>query len=103
MPQSSAFARREGKAFLSVYLLDFFQQETELENVIELKKYMKEKTTFNCKPNGSFPVLNIEQSKQYIFEEISSQICHREKDLPHCGIFYDANDLLIAKLLAQCV
>ncbi|MGK7927255.1 MAG: hypothetical protein AB4290_18760 [Spirulina sp.] len=60
-------------------------------------------TRFNCKPNGSFAVINIEQSQEYIREELSEEIFYKPKNLPHCGIFHDTNDLLIAKLLAQCV
>ena len=108
VPKSSAFERRTGEEYLSVYLLDFFQKPTELENVIEVKKYMTE-GGFKCKKKGSFAVINIEQCKKYIFEkmeekeEISDEISFREKNLPHCGIFHDAEDLLIAKLLAKCV
>lgn len=101
--QSSAFEKREGKdKYLSVYLLEFFQKETEIKNVIEVINYMTKKG-FICKPNGSFAVLNIEQSQEYIFEEISLEIYYQEEKLPHCGIFYDADDLLIAELLAECV
>ncbi|ADI66135.1 hypothetical protein [Trichormus azollae] len=46
MPQSSAFPRLEGEALLSFYLLDFFQKETELENVIELKKIYERRNNF---------------------------------------------------------
>ncbi|MEZ2225512.1 hypothetical protein [Microcoleus sp.] len=105
IPQTSAFQRRiePKEKYLSVYLLDFFDKETEVENIIEVKKYMTEATGFTCKPNGSFAILNIQKSKEYIFEEISSEIFYREKRLPHCGLFHDADDLLIAKLLAECV
>lgn len=102
IPKSSAFERRSGEKYLSVYWLEFFGKETEVKNIIEVKTYM-EKNNFTCKLNGSFAVLNIEQSKEYIFEEISSEIYYREKSLPHCGIFHEADDLLIAKLLAECV
>ena len=74
---------------------------TEVENVIEVKKYMEK--SFQFKPNGSFAVLNIEQSRKYILEESSSEIYYREEKLPHCGIFHDADDLLIAQLLAECI
>ncbi|MFN5067341.1 MAG: hypothetical protein ACK4V0_14235 [Aphanizomenon sp.] len=98
--KSHAFAKREKDTFLSVHLLEFFQKETELENVLEVKAYMK---NYNFKRNGSFAVINIQKSKQYILEEISSQIYYREETLPHCGIFHDADDLLISRLLAECV
>ncbi|VXD17925.1 conserved hypothetical protein [Planktothrix serta PCC 8927] len=103
IPKSSAFQRRieRDEKYLSVYLLDFFDQETEVEKIREVKAYMEK--SFTCKSNGSFAVLNIQQSKEYILEEISSEIFYREKKLPHCGIFHDADDLLIAKLLAECV
>ncbi|MFM6153318.1 MAG: hypothetical protein ACKPE3_10010, partial [Sphaerospermopsis kisseleviana] len=77
------------------------QKETEIENVLEVKAYMAK--NYNLKPNGCFAIINIQKSKQYILEEISSQIYYREEKLPHCGIFHDADDLLISKLLAECV
>jgi hypothetical protein len=100
--KSHAFKKRteRNEKYLSVHLLEFFQKETELENVLEVKAYMK---NYNFKRNGSFAVINIQKSKQYILEEISSQIYYREETLPHCGIFHDADDLLISKLLAECV
>jgi hypothetical protein len=103
VPKSSAFLRRRGENYLSVYLLEFFQTITEVDSVIEVKIYMTEKIGFICKPSGSFAVLNIQQSKEYILEEISSEISYKDENLPHCGIFHDADDLLIAKLLADCV
>ncbi len=102
VPNSSAFERRSEEKYLSVYLLDFFKMHTEVENVIEVKKFMTAKG-FNFTPNGCFAVLNIEQSREYILEESSSEIYYREKNLPHCGIFHDADDLLIATLLAECI
>lgn len=102
VPKSSAFERRTGEEYLSVYLLDFFQKPMEVENVIEVKAYMTRRN-FKCKPNGCFAVLDLEQSKEYILEQISAEISFREKNLPHCGIFHDAEDVLIAKLLAKCV
>ncbi len=102
IPKSSAFERRSDENYLSVYWLDFFGKITELENIIEVKAYMEQKD-FTCKPNGSFAILNIQQSKEYIFEEISSDISYREENLPHCGIFHEDDDLLIAKLLTECV
>lgn len=101
VPKSSAFERRSGEKYLSVHLLDFFKMHTEVENVIEVKKYMEK--SFQFKPNGYFAVLNIEQSRKYILEESSSEIYYREEKLPHCGIFHDADDLLIAQLLAECI
>jgi hypothetical protein len=102
--KSHAFKKRteRNEKYLSVYLLEFFQKATELENVLEVKAYMEAKN-YNLNPNGCFAVINIQQSKQYILEEISSQIYYREETLPHCGIFHDADDLLISKLLAECV
>ncbi|MDY6805200.1 MAG: hypothetical protein SXA11_15525 [Cyanobacteriota bacterium] len=103
IPDSSAFRRRNGEKYVSVHLLEFFQKQTELENVIEVKKYMTEKSGFKCRPNGSFAVLDLEQSKEYILEQISAEISCKEKNLPHCGIFHEADDFLIAELLAECV
>ena len=105
IPQSSAFEKRieRNEPYLSIYLLEFFQRETEIKNVIEVKKYMTEGKGFICKPNASFAIINIQKSKEYIFEEISLEISYREENLPHCGVFHDADDLLIAELLAECV
>jgi len=104
-PTSAAFQKRvqHDEKYLSVYLLEFFQKHTEQENVSETKKYMEEERDFTFKANGSFAVINIEFSKKYIFDIISQQIYYREENLPHCGIFHDAVDLVIAELLAQCV
>lgn len=103
-PIASAFEKRKerNEKYLSVYLLEFFNQETELENIREVKVYMEEKG-FVCKPNGSLAIVNIQQSKAYIFKEESLEIFYKEENLPHCGIYHDADDLLIAKLLAECV
>ncbi|MDB9435936.1 hypothetical protein PN450_03750 [Dolichospermum lemmermannii CS-548] len=102
--QSSAFEKRieRKEKYLSVYLLEFFQKETEIKNVIEVITFMTKKG-FNLKPDGSFAVINIQQSKEYIFAEISLEISYQEENLPHCGIFHDADDLLVAELLAECV
>lgn len=102
IPKSSAFERRSDEKYLSVYWLDFFDEETELQKIREVKAYMEQKG-FNCKDNGSFAIINIQKSKEYILEEISSEIFYKEKNLPHCGIFHEADDLLIAKLLTECV
>jgi len=98
IPRPSAFEKRTGEKFLSCYWLEFFEKESEKANVIEVKKFMAK--SYNLKETGSFAVLNIKQSKK-ILEEASLEISYREKGLPHCGIFYDANDLLIAKLTAE--
>ncbi|MFB2971754.1 hypothetical protein ACE1CD_22555 [Aerosakkonema sp. BLCC-F183] len=104
IPKSSAFERRRERdeKDLSVYWLDFFGKTTELENIREVKAYM-EQNGFRLKYNGSFAIINIQKSKEYILEKISSEIFYREKNLPHCGIFHEADDLLIAKLLSECV
>lgn len=99
--QNSAFEKREKDTFLSVHLLEFFQKETELENVLEVKAHMAK--NYDLKRNGSFAVISIQQSKEYIAEKGSLEICYREEELPHCGIYYDAYDYVIAELLAQCV
>lgn len=102
-PTTSAFEKRPGENFLSFYLLEFFEKETEVENVRAAKIYMTTQTDYNFKPSGSFAVINIQKSKKYIFEEISSEILYREENLPHCGIFHNADDILVAKLLVECV
>ena len=114
IPNQSAFEKRQGEKYLSVYWLEFFQKQTDKENIIETRNYMEQETRFKCKANGSFAVLNIEQSKEYILEEIREQleddveelsevISYKAEKLPHCGIYHDADDLLIAELLSECV
>lgn len=104
-PGASAFEKRteHNEKYLSVYLLEFFGKETEIQNIREVKTYMEKKTGFNCKPNGCFTVINIKQSKKYILDKKSLEISYKEENLPHCGIYHDADDLVIARLLAKCV
>jgi hypothetical protein len=101
---SSAFQRRPNRneGYLSVYLLEFFNCETEKENVIEVKKEMGKKR-FKVSKNGLYATLNIEHSQEYIMKEIKQNISYQEQNLPHCGIYHDYNDLLISELLAECV
>ncbi len=68
IPKSSSFERRRDEKYLSVYWLEFFGEETEVENIKEVKRSMEQKS-FTCKPNGSFAIINIQQSKEYIFEK----------------------------------
>ncbi|MBP0021917.1 MAG: hypothetical protein J7647_30720 [Cyanobacteria bacterium SBLK] len=103
VPIPFAFKKRPGEKYLSVYWLDWFNKSTEKENIIETRNYMETKARFKCKSNGSFAVLNIEQSKEYIFEELSEVMSYKAENLPHCGIYHDADDLLIAELLVDCV
>ncbi|MDY6783981.1 MAG: hypothetical protein SW833_15785 [Cyanobacteriota bacterium] len=105
IPISSAFAKRVKDTYLSVYLLEFFQRQTEEENITEIKNYMSEQRRWKFSPNGCFAVFDIQQSKTYIFEEESLEIFYRDQGLPHCGLFHDnsGNDIVVAKLLAKCV
>ncbi|MEA5469962.1 hypothetical protein [Spirulina sp. 06S082] len=103
VPDKSAFEKRKGEQYLSVYRLEFFQKQTEKENIAEVRNYMEKKIRFNCKSNGSFAVLNIEQSKEYILEELSEIISYKEEGLPHCGLYHNTDDFLIAELLTECV
>ncbi len=102
-PTSSAFQRRPNRneGYLSVYLLEFFKNDNEKENVAEVRKEMKQH--FNLKKNGLYAILNIEQSEEHIMKEVEKLICYKEMNLPHCGIFHDYDDLVISELLAECV
>ncbi|QTA85238.1 hypothetical protein [Desulfonema magnum] len=102
-PASSAFQRRPNRneRYLSAYLLEFFKNDSEKENVAEVRKEIKKH--FNLKKNGLYAILNIEQSKADIMKEIKKRISYKETNLPHCGIFHDYDDLVISELLAECV
>ncbi|MCP4346569.1 MAG: hypothetical protein GY795_13715 [Desulfobacterales bacterium] len=103
-PTSSAFQRRPDRkeGYLSVYLLDYFNNSEQRKDISQVKKIM-EKNRFNLKKSALFAVLNIEQSKKYIMEEISELISYKELNLPHSGIFHEYDDLVISELLAECV
>jgi beta-N-acetylglucosaminidase len=100
-PNASCFQKREKESYLSVYLFEHFKKSTEQEGIAEVKKEM-EKGNFKLKSSGKFAVLDIEQSKNYIFTQISELISYKALNLPHCGIFYEYDDLVIAELLSQC-
>jgi len=103
-PESSAFQLRiiNGiqEKYLSFYLLDFFARATEHENVIETKNTM-EQNGFKLKGSGVFALLDIKQSKEYIFEQIVETISYKELNLPHCGLFHDYADLVMSEYLVQ--
>jgi hypothetical protein len=103
-PTSSSFQLRveRNEEYLSVFLLEYFNQENEIDNVRNAKKEMHRRK-LKTKDNGSFAVFDIEHSKNYIFDKIKKQISCKELDLPHCGIFHDSDDLVISELLTQCV
>lgn len=101
-PTSAAFQRRPTEEYLSVFWLEFFQEAHE-KNRIQAVKQAMEQRRFTVKQRGHFAVLDIEQSMQYIFEEVAEQIAYRAMNLPHCGLFHDGDDLLVAELLAECV
>ncbi len=62
-----------------------------------------EQQRVQLKQRGLFAVLDIEQSTQYVFEEVAEHIVYRAMNLPHCGLFHESDDLLVAELLAECV
>ena len=101
-PTSAAFQRRSTEEYLSVFWLEFFQHSHEKMRIQAVKQAMEQRR-FTVKPRGQFAVLEIEQSTRYILEEVAEQIVYRAMNLPHCGIFHDGDDLLIAELLAECV
>lgn len=102
-PSSSSFQRRpnSNEGYLSVYLLEFFKSRTEKENVGKAKRRMAKR--LNLSKNGLCAILNIEQSSEYIMNEIKQLIRYKPRGLPHCGIFHDYDDLVISELLAECV
>ncbi len=104
-PTDSSFQLRKerNEKYLSVYLLEFFKRVTEKEKVFDVKTEM-EKKNFVFKQSGVFALVDIEESKKYIFQKVSEIISYKELNLPHCGIFHEYHeDLIIAELLSQCV
>jgi len=101
-PTSAAFQRRPTEVYLSAFWLEFFQHVHEKMRIQAVKRAMAQRR-FTVKPRGQFAVLDIEQSTHYIFKEVAEQIVCRAMNLPHCGLFHDGDDLLIAELLAECV
>lgn len=61
VPTYFCFQLREGESYLSVYLLDYFEQQSEREKVVAVKQFMESKK-FQCKPSGIFATLDIEES-----------------------------------------
>ncbi|QTA80671.1 Uncharacterized protein dnl_29820 [Desulfonema limicola] len=104
-PTSSSFQLRKERdeKYLSVFLLDFFGREKEKEGVLDVKFFMENEIGFKFKEKGAFAILNIIQSKEYVFQLISEKISYKKLNLPHCGLFHEFDDLLISELLAQCV
>jgi len=106
-PTARCFELRKNRneKYLSVCLLEFFDKPTEKEKLVDVKNFM-EKNGFSFKSKAAgFALLDIEKSKEYIFQKISEKISYREvNSLPHCGIFHESyGDLPIAERLAQCV
>ena len=102
-PTGSSFQLRiPSEKYLSVYLLDYFNSSSEKEKIAEVKNEMQRKK-FNFNKRGVFSTLDIKQSSDYIFELISEKIMYKELNLPHCGIFYEYDDLVVSELLSQCV
>lgn len=102
IPTFYCFQLREGESYLSVYLLDYFEEPSEQEKVVAVKQFMESKK-FQCKPTGVFAALDIEKSKQKIFESIAQSISYHAEGLPHCGISHEWEDLVIAQFLAECI
>ena len=105
-PKASCFTLRKDRdeRELSVYLLDYFRNPTEKENVIAVKQLM-EKRGFKFGLTSIFATLDIDESKRYILAEIAQKIVYRQTGTPpHCSLFHQYhNDLLVAKLLSKCV
>ena len=102
-PTSSSFQLRLPKEkYLSVFLLDFFSDPTEIEKIEQVKIEMQRKG-FGLKKTGLFSTLDIEESKKYISNLISQQISYKELNLPHCGIYHENDDLVISVLLSCCI
>lgn len=105
-PKPSCFTLRKDKdeRELSVYLLDYFKNPTEIANVIAVKQLM-EKQEFKFGLTSTFATLDIEESKRYVFAEIAQKIIYQQTGTPpHCSLFHQYHDdLLIAKLLSKCV
>jgi len=101
-PLPSAFKLREDEEFLSAYLLEYFSDKKEKDNVKAAKEYMEKVKNFSFRSNEGFAVLNIYLTKQY-FKNAPQNVRFKEKNLPHCGIFFYGDELTIQKLLAQCV
>jgi len=101
-PIPAAFELRDGEEYLSVYLLEYFKNNCEKDNVKAVKKYMEEIKHFSFRKNEGFAVLNIDHTKQHIVNA-SLNVSFKEKNLPHCGIFLYGDELTISKLLVQCV
>ncbi len=103
-PKPACFSLRAHERELSVYLLDYFQEPTEKENVVKVKELM-ETQGFKFGSTSTFVTLDIAQSKHYIFTQVAQHICYRQTGKPpHYSIFHqNSDDLIIAKLLAKCV
>jgi hypothetical protein len=104
-PTGAAFQRRQNEQYLSVYLLDFFSHiENESEQVGAVKNIMQVRG-WQFRPNEKslFATLNVVHASNHIRQEASELIQFRAANLPHCGIFHEADDLLISELLAECV
>ena len=102
IPTSSSYLLRiPNEKYLSVYLLDFFSESTELDKISKVRSEMQRKG-FKLKKTGLFSTLDIEYSKNYVASVISQQISYKELNLPHCGIFHEHDDLVISELLSHC-
>jgi len=102
-PTSSSFQlRAPDEKFLSVYLLDFFGDAEEAEQVKSIRDTMQDKG-FKLRSNGLFAVLSIQEPKDYIVTMINEQISCKALILPHCGIFHEHDDLVISELLSQSI
>lgn len=103
-PTGSSFQlrRKSAEEYLSVHLLDYFDKPSEIENASAVKVAMQKKG-FSFNENGVFSTLDIKQSRDYINQLISKKISYKSRDLPHCGIFHEYDDLVISELLSQCV
>ncbi len=101
-PSPAAFELRDGEQYLSAYLLEYFEKSSEKENVKAVKKFMEEIKHFSLGKNGGFAVFQIAHIREHMINA-SQNVRFKEKELPHCGIFFEGDDLTISKLLSQCV
>ena len=101
-PFPAAFELRDGEKYLSVFWLEHFGKDHEVENVKAVKEYIENRRMLSLKKSGCFAALNIGHTKQQV-KYAYQNIFFRAKNLPHCGIIFDGDDLTISKILANCV
>ncbi|GEM_PF-1807434 len=107
LPAAFELRKDKGEKDLSVYLLEYFGNDGEKENVKSTKEFIEQRPNpLDFKQNGGFAVLNIQSIKQRIKADIEEggnycNIYFKEATLPHCSGFFDGDEITIQKLLAQ--